>query len=157
MRPPKIAEACPRSPTIPENVLLPPRRPRHPLPIVAKGLGSIENEARTVVSINFEMALNLLGMPQVIGIEEEEDVPFGLFGGSISRDGAISFCEVKDHCAVLAGNLGSDFASWWRMQLVYFILFLQRYFPLCPRLESKPSAPAPAGTRPMPLAAGARS
>jgi len=90
---------------IEKALLLPPRRPRHPLPIVAKGLGSIENEARTVVSINFEMALNLLGMPQVIGIEEEEDVPFGPFGGPISRDRAISFCEVKDHRAVLAGNL----------------------------------------------------
>lgn len=39
--------------------------------------------------------------------------------------------------AVLAGNLGNDFGIWWRMQLFYFILFLQRHFPLCPRLESR--------------------
>ena len=37
--------------------------------------------------------------------------------------------------AVLAGNLGSSFAIWWRMQLFYLVLFLQRYLPLCPRLE----------------------
>jgi flavin-dependent dehydrogenase len=37
--------------------------------------------------------------------------------------------------AVLAGNLGQDFAIWWRMQLFYLVLFLQRRFPLCPRLE----------------------
>ena len=37
--------------------------------------------------------------------------------------------------AVLAGNLGSDFAIWWRMQLFYLVLFLQRFFPLCPRLQ----------------------
>lgn len=40
--------------------------------------------------------------------------------------------------AVLAGNLGSDFAIWWRMQLFYFVLFLQRFFPLCPRLHALP-------------------
>jgi flavin-dependent dehydrogenase len=39
--------------------------------------------------------------------------------------------------AVLAGNIGNSFAIWWRMQLFYLILFLQRYFPLCPRLESR--------------------
>lgn len=44
--------------------------------------------------------------------------------------------------AVLAGNLGSDFAIWWRMQLFYLVVFLQRYFPLCPRLESK-AEPSP--------------
>jgi len=42
--------------------------------------------------------------------------------------------------AVLAGNVGNSFAIWWRMQLFYLILFLQRYFPLCPRLEQKPAA-----------------
>ncbi len=37
--------------------------------------------------------------------------------------------------AVLAGNLGSSFSIWWRMQLFYLVLYLQRYVPLCPRLE----------------------
>jgi len=44
--------------------------------------------------------------------------------------------------AVLAGNLGKDFAIWWRMQLFYLIVFVQRYFPLCPRLEAR-AAPSP--------------
>ena len=44
--------------------------------------------------------------------------------------------------AVLAGNIGSSFAIWWRMQLFYLVLFLQRYLPLCPRLEASQSAPA---------------
>ena len=45
--------------------------------------------------------------------------------------------------SVLAGNTGSSFAIWWRMQVFYLVLFLQRYLPLCPRLEAKPAAPAP--------------
>lgn len=44
--------------------------------------------------------------------------------------------------AVLAGNLGNDFAIWWRMQLFYLIVFLQRHFPLCPRLGEKTASPA---------------
>jgi len=36
--------------------------------------------------------------------------------------------------AVLAGNIGNSFAIWWRMQLFYLILFVQRFVPLCPRL-----------------------
>jgi flavin-dependent dehydrogenase len=43
--------------------------------------------------------------------------------------------------AVLAGNLGSSFAIWWRMQVFYLVLFLQQYLPLCPRLE-KPAKQA---------------
>jgi hypothetical protein len=42
--------------------------------------------------------------------------------------------------AVLAGNLGSDFAIWWRMQIFYFILWVQRHYPLCPRIEQTTSA-----------------
>jgi flavin-dependent dehydrogenase len=42
--------------------------------------------------------------------------------------------------AVLAGNLGNDFAIWWRMQIFYLVLFIQRHYPLCPRLESKGKA-----------------
>ena len=36
--------------------------------------------------------------------------------------------------AVLAGNIGGSFAIWWRMQVFYLVLFLQRYVPLCPRV-----------------------
>ncbi len=45
--------------------------------------------------------------------------------------------------SVLAGNTGRSFAIWWRMQLFYLVLFLQRYVALCPRLEAKTSTPAP--------------
>ncbi len=36
--------------------------------------------------------------------------------------------------AVLAGNITGSFAIWWRMQLFYLVVFLQRFVPLCPRL-----------------------
>jgi hypothetical protein len=36
--------------------------------------------------------------------------------------------------AVLAGNIGASFAIWWRMQLFYLVLRLQRRWPLCPRV-----------------------
>ena len=36
--------------------------------------------------------------------------------------------------AVLAGNIGNSFAIWWRMQLFYFVLYLQRHVAVCPRL-----------------------
>ena len=36
--------------------------------------------------------------------------------------------------AALAGNMGDSFALWWRMELFYFILFLQRHISLVPRL-----------------------
>lgn len=37
--------------------------------------------------------------------------------------------------AVLAGNIGGSFAIWWRMQMFYFILFLQRFAAVCPRVS----------------------
>ncbi len=40
--------------------------------------------------------------------------------------------------AVLAGNIGNSFAIWWRMQLFYFVLFMQRFVALCPRLTLIP-------------------
>lgn len=40
--------------------------------------------------------------------------------------------------AVLGGNLSNDFAIWWRMQLFYLVVFLQKYLPLCPRVSSNP-------------------
>ena len=46
--------------------------------------------------------------------------------------------------SVLAGNIGNSFPIWWRMQLFYLVLFLQRYMALCPRLDAPAPAPAPA-------------
>ena len=40
--------------------------------------------------------------------------------------------------SVLAGNLNAGFGVWWRMQLFYLVVFLQRYIPLCPRLSLDP-------------------
>ena len=45
--------------------------------------------------------------------------------------------------AVLAGNVGGSFAIWWRMQLFYLVLFLQRFMPLCPRIEEQSRQPKP--------------
>jgi flavin-dependent dehydrogenase len=50
--------------------------------------------------------------------------------------------------AVLAGNLGNDFAIWWRMQIFYLVLFVQRHYPLCPRLDPKPQNAEPAVMEP---------
>jgi 2-polyprenyl-6-methoxyphenol hydroxylase-like FAD-dependent oxidoreductase len=36
--------------------------------------------------------------------------------------------------SVLAGNVGGSFALWWRMQIFYFVLFIQRFVPICPRI-----------------------
>jgi FADH2-dependent halogenase len=43
--------------------------------------------------------------------------------------------------AVLGGNISGSFAIRWRMQLFYFIVWLQRYLPICPRrtLIAKPA------------------
>lgn len=42
--------------------------------------------------------------------------------------------------SVLAGNLSTRFAIWWRMELFYLVVFLQKYLPLCPRLpDFRPS------------------
>jgi flavin-dependent dehydrogenase len=41
--------------------------------------------------------------------------------------------------AVLAGNLGNTFSIWWRMELFYLVVFLQRFFPLCPRVPLDPA------------------
>jgi flavin-dependent dehydrogenase len=45
--------------------------------------------------------------------------------------------------SVLAGNIGSSFPIWWRMQVFYLVLFLQRFLPLCPRLEARATTSAP--------------
>lgn len=44
--------------------------------------------------------------------------------------------------AVLAGNITGSFAVWWRMQLFYLVVFLQRFLPLCPRLAFEPASAA---------------
>jgi len=36
--------------------------------------------------------------------------------------------------ASLAGNISNSFALWWRMEVFYLVLFLQRHFTLVPRL-----------------------
>ena len=36
--------------------------------------------------------------------------------------------------ASLAGNIGNSFALWWRMEVFYLVLFLQRHMSLVPRL-----------------------
>ncbi len=52
--------------------------------------------------------------------------------------------------AVLAGNINAGFAVWWRMQIFYLVVFLQKFATLCPRLSLIPSrvssAPEPAAT-----------
>ena len=53
--------------------------------------------------------------------------------------------------AVLAGHVTGSFAIWWRMQLFYLVVFLQRYVSLCPRLGLEPQraeSPAPAECTP---------
>lgn len=52
--------------------------------------------------------------------------------------------------AVLAGNIDGGFSIWWRMQLFYLVVFLQKFATLCPRLTLVPSPkadPAPACAR----------
>ena len=41
--------------------------------------------------------------------------------------------------AVLAGNLSNTFPIWWRMQVFYLVVFLQRYIPVCPRVSLDPA------------------
>ncbi len=40
--------------------------------------------------------------------------------------------------AVLAGNLSRSFSLWWRMEIFYLVVFLQRFLPLCPRVSLDP-------------------
>ncbi|MBA3272330.1 MAG: tryptophan 7-halogenase [Chthoniobacterales bacterium] len=40
--------------------------------------------------------------------------------------------------AVLGGNVGTSFAIRWRMAVFYFIVRLQKYFPICPRRTLRP-------------------
>ncbi|MDB6172689.1 MAG: monooxygenase FAD-binding protein [Chthoniobacteraceae bacterium] len=47
--------------------------------------------------------------------------------------------------AVLAGNLSNSFSLWWRMEVFYLVVFLQRFFPLCPRVSLDPRQTVPSG------------
>jgi flavin-dependent dehydrogenase len=44
--------------------------------------------------------------------------------------------------AVLAGNINGGFSIWWRMQVFYLVVFLQKFATLCPRLTLVPSPKA---------------
>jgi flavin-dependent dehydrogenase len=51
--------------------------------------------------------------------------------------------------AVLGGNIGNSFAIRWRMWVFYFLVWLQRYYPIAPRLTlvpQKDESPSPAET-----------
>lgn len=45
--------------------------------------------------------------------------------------------------AVLAGNINAGFAIWWRMQLFYLVVYLQKFATLCPRLTLVPTPKTP--------------
>lgn len=44
--------------------------------------------------------------------------------------------------AILGGNVGNSFAIRWRMWIFYSIVWLQKYFPVCPRRTLLPEPPA---------------
>ena len=51
--------------------------------------------------------------------------------------------------AVLGGNISGSFAIRWRMSAFYFIVWLQRFFPLCPRLTLLPKKRDAAAAEPL--------
>ncbi|HSI15854.1 MAG TPA: NAD(P)/FAD-dependent oxidoreductase [Chthoniobacter sp.] len=52
--------------------------------------------------------------------------------------------------AVLAGNISGGFAIWWRMQLFYLVVFLQKFATLVPRLTLTPAPAKTATSSPSP-------
>jgi hypothetical protein len=38
----------------------------------------------------------------------------------------------------LGGNIGNNFAIQWRMAVFYFLVWVQRYYPIVPRLSLVP-------------------
>jgi flavin-dependent dehydrogenase len=52
--------------------------------------------------------------------------------------------------SVLAGNIGENFGIWWRMQLFYLVVFLQKFMTLCPRLTLIPTRVPPTPTPAVP-------
>ncbi|CAN5382894.1 NAD(P)/FAD-dependent oxidoreductase [soil metagenome] len=55
--------------------------------------------------------------------------------------------------AVLGGNISGSFAIRWRMAAFYFIVWLQRYLPLCPRRSLVPPKREPSPAASLPSAA----
>jgi len=53
--------------------------------------------------------------------------------------GKIKLAEAVN--TVLSGNIGHDFAIWWRMQLFYLVVFAQRFVPLCSRVQQPVVSP----------------
>ena len=51
--------------------------------------------------------------------------------------------------AVLGGNISGSFAVRWRMSAFYFIVWLQRFLPLCPRLTLTPKKRAAPAAQPL--------
>ncbi len=49
--------------------------------------------------------------------------------------------------AVLGGNVGTSWAIRWRMSVFYFLVWLQKYIPLCPRRTLLPERAATLQTR----------
>ncbi len=49
--------------------------------------------------------------------------------------------------AVLGGNVGTSFAIRWRMSIFYFLVWLQKYVPICPRRTLVPGKSAPLAAR----------
>jgi flavin-dependent dehydrogenase len=45
--------------------------------------------------------------------------------------------------AILAGHINGGFAIWWRMQLFYLVVYLQKFAALCPRLSLIPTPKTP--------------
>lgn len=45
--------------------------------------------------------------------------------------------------SILAGNIAGSFAIWWRLQVFYLVLFVQRYFPLVPKLDIRAKTSKP--------------
>ena len=61
--------------------------------------------------------------------------------------------------AVLAGNLSNSFNIWWRMEVFYLLVALQRYVPICSRVSLDPrdcTAPQRAATERTPHMAGVK-
>ncbi len=45
--------------------------------------------------------------------------------------------------SILAGNIAGSFAIWWRLQVFYLVLWLQRFVPVVPRLDIRPATVRP--------------
>ena len=62
-------------------------------------------------------------------------------------------CDLVDFCADLGGNISGGLAIRWRMAVFYFIVWLQKFLPLCPRLTLMPKKSAAPAVEPLQPAA----